>query len=382
MPLVALTIGGTATSSGMIGTLTRVACVAALVPGGVLADRVNRRGLIVRGHLLRAVVFTAVVLAWWLGALSMWVLCLAAVCSGAMSGVFGLASDAAVKNVVPEDQLPSAAAANQARSSAVELVSSPLAGLLLAVSPVLPFLAEVSGHVLGAACAAGIEADMEPGDEGEPVEQEPRSFIRDLRQACRLLASQPPLLALAAACSLGSAALTGFFLGLMLWWRLQEVPTAQIGLLLTAPSAAMLLGAALAPLIIDRLPAGAILIGFQAVHALVLLSCALTRVPLVQAALLACAGLILPVWNAEASARMMRLIPSGGMGRVLGLIQTLIMAPPILAPFLAGRGLDLLGGMPTLVLFAVVDLLAAGVLIGARGAWVRPRLEAGWAVGR
>lgn len=75
------------------------------------------------------------------------------------------------------------------------------------------------------------------------------------------------------------------------------------------------------------------------------------------------------MWNAEASARMVRLIPSSGMGRVLGLIQTLMMTPSILAPLLAGRSLDLLGGMSTLVLFAAVDLLAAGVLVSSRSAW-------------
>lgn len=369
MPLVALAIGGSATGSGAVGTLTRVACVVALVPGGVLADRLNRRRLIVGGHLLRALVFSVVVVAWFLGALNMWVLCLAAVCSGVMSGVFGLASDSAVKNVVSDDQLPSASAANQARSSAVELVSSPLAGLLLVASPILPFMAEIAGHVLGAACVARIEADMDPGSKDEAVAATTRSVGGDLLQACRLLACLPPLLALAAACSLGSAALTGFFLSLMLWWRLQEVSTVQIGVMLTAPSVAMLLGAVFAPLLIDRLPAGVILIGFQALHALLLLFCALTRAPLIQAGLLACAGLILPVWNAEASARMVRLIPSSGMGRVLGLIQTLMMTPSILAPLLAGRSLDLLGGMSTLVLFAAVDLLAAGVLVSSRSAW-------------
>ena len=126
MPLVTLAVGGTATASGLIGTTGRIAYVVGLLPGGVIADRTDRKRLIVTGHVLRALVFGAVALAWWAGLLGIGGLVAAAVCSGAMSGLFGLASDSAIKHVVSDEQLPSAAAANQARSSAVELTASPV----------------------------------------------------------------------------------------------------------------------------------------------------------------------------------------------------------------------------------------------------------------
>ena len=87
MPLVTLAVGGTATASGLIGTTGRIAYVVGLLPGGVIADRTDRKRLIVTGHVLRALVFGAVALAWWAGLLGIGGLVLAAVCSGAMSGL-------------------------------------------------------------------------------------------------------------------------------------------------------------------------------------------------------------------------------------------------------------------------------------------------------
>ena len=54
MPLVTLAVGGTATASGLIGTTGRIAYVVGLLPGGVIADRTDRKRLIVTGHVLRA----------------------------------------------------------------------------------------------------------------------------------------------------------------------------------------------------------------------------------------------------------------------------------------------------------------------------------------
>lgn len=297
MPLVTLAVGGTATASGLIGTTGRIAYVVGLLPGGVIADRTDRKRLIVTGHVLRALVFGAVALAWWAGLLGIGGLVLAAVCSGAMSGLFGLASDSAIKHVVSDEQLPSAAAANQARSSAVELTASPLAGLLMTVSPALPFAAETVGHAVGAVCVARIETDMSPAGpragraaDGAAAadgadEKERRSAWSDLRRGWQLLIGNPVLLTLVVVCSLGSMTLTGFNLALVLSWRLQGVSPARIGLLLTLAGAAMLVGAALSPALTSRLSGGTVLIGAEALHAVLLAACALATSPAHQAPL-------------------------------------------------------------------------------------------------
>lgn len=379
MPLVTLAVGGTATASGLIGTSGRIAYVVGLLPGGVIADRTDRKRLIVTGHVLRALVFGAVALAWWAGLLGIGGLVAAAVCSGAMSGLFGLASDSAIKHVVSDEQLPSAAAANQARSSVVELTASPLAGLLMTVSPALPFAAETVGHAVGAVCVARIETDMSPAGpragraaDGAAAadgadEEGRRSAWSDLRRGWRLLIGNPVLLTLVVVCSLGSMELTGFNLALVLSWRLQGVSPARIGLLLTLAGAAMLVGAALAPALTSRLSGGTVLIGAEALHAVLLAACALATSPAHQAVLFACAGGVLPVWNSVASGYTMHLIPSRDMGRALSAVQVVNMALPILGPVLAGWGLDRAGAVPALLGFVAVNALTLALLAARPG---------------
>ena len=114
--------------------------------GGVVVDWVDRKRLIVLGDLARATIYGSAALAWRLGALTPPVLLVVAAASGACAGVFGLASNAMIKHVVPPDRYPSAQAANQARESALSIASNPAGGALMSVSPAAPFFAEAAGH--------------------------------------------------------------------------------------------------------------------------------------------------------------------------------------------------------------------------------------------
>nr|WP_300337039.1 MFS transporter [Actinomyces sp.] len=365
VPLVALAVSGSATAAGVIGTATRTAYLCGLLPAGVIADRCDRKRLIVVGHLMRAVVFCALAVAWFSGMLSIWVLGAAAVCSGVMSGIFGLASDSAIKHVVTDEQLPAAAAANQARSSVIELVSSPLSGLLMSVSPALPFIGEAATHTLGAACVARIEAPMTP-QPSHDVEA-PSCAWSDLISGWAFLSRHRQFLILMTACALVSTSLTGFTLILPLSWRMQGMATGTIGLLLTASSATMLVGAAAAPWVTAHVSAGPLLIGGSCIHTALLLSCAAAPDAPAQAILFGVASTVLPVWNATASGYLMHLIPSNDMGRVMSAITIVNMALPVLAPILAGAGLDAMGTSRTLLAFASFEVASVLLLAASSG---------------
>ena len=165
MPLIAYAATGSLTTAGLVGTVGAVASTVMTVPGGVVVDRVDRKRLIVLGDLARATIYGSAALAWRLGALTPPVLLVVAAASGACAGVFGLASNAMIKHVVPPDRYPSAQAANQARESALSIASNPAGGALMSVSPAAPFLAEAAGHVLAAVSIWRVRADTRPGAE-------------------------------------------------------------------------------------------------------------------------------------------------------------------------------------------------------------------------
>ena len=66
---------------------------------------------------------------------------------GTMFAFFNIAEVGALRAVVPKEQLPSAAAAEQARLSTVILAGPPLGGFLFGLGRSLPFLADAVSYV-------------------------------------------------------------------------------------------------------------------------------------------------------------------------------------------------------------------------------------------
>lgn len=405
MPLVAVAVGGGATAAGLIGTLGQAAGTLALLPAGVLADRGDRRRRIIVGHLLRGALFAGAAAAWWCGWLSLAALAVVAVCSSVLSSVFGLASDAVIKRVVPPERLAEAAAANQARDGAVSLVSSPLAGLLMGVSPVAPFLAEAVGHLAGASCVWRIRSDLSaptPGrggaassDDGGSVPgqepgQEPAASrpggarlggragrvrtavhdgVRDVAAGWGLFRREPNLLALVAAMALGSVSLSSVFLVLPVSWRLGGMTTARVGVLMTLEAVASLAGAVVAPALVRRVPGRYVVLGGGVIEVAALGVCAVVSDPLGQVLALAVASLLLGPTNAVTSGYAMRLIPEDRMGVTMSAVQLLNIGPVLVVPLAAGWGTDALGAPVALGGAAVVH--GCSVLVLAASPCVR-----------
>lgn len=373
MPLIAYAVTGSATQAGLVGTLTSVAFLAATVPGGVLVDRVDRKLLILVGQLLRATVYTLAALAWWTGLLSLPVLLAVALASGACSGLFSLASDAAIKHVVPPDQMAAAAGANQARTSVVDLLSKPLGGLLLGLSPAAPFLAETTGHLLGACCIRAVHADMSPTrnahapqDADAPSGQRPPSAWRAYAQGWSWLLGHRVVLVLAVYGAVGSLSLSGVLTAVTLDWRSRGMSGTTIGALMAVPSVAMLLGAMAVPSTTRRVRGGAALVVGNVLVSGFMVAAALVAGTTARTILLACACTALPVVNSVASGLVMSLIPSEVMGRLVSAVLLINMGLPALAPYSAGRGLDVLGAPTTIIAFALVGLASLALVLSRR----------------
>lgn len=162
VPLVALIVTGDPALAGLVAAGGALGRLVATVPGGVLADRHDRRVLMVIGGLAGAALVTIMAVAHLVGVLGFWPLLLLNLALGARTGLFGSASDAALKAVVDPEQLPSAMSANQGRDAAIAIGAGPAGGALLAGGVVLPLLATVAGHLLAAFTALGIRADLRP----------------------------------------------------------------------------------------------------------------------------------------------------------------------------------------------------------------------------
>lgn len=116
---------------GLIGLAQLVPLVAATIAGGAVADRIDRRTLILLTEIGMAIT-TALLL---LGALAdrppLWFLYAATGLSAGLSGLNLPARSAAVPNLVPKDRLPAALALNQILFQAAMIVGGLIVGQIL-----------------------------------------------------------------------------------------------------------------------------------------------------------------------------------------------------------------------------------------------------------
>ncbi|MFI7080833.1 MFS transporter [Micromonospora sp. NPDC049903] len=131
VPLLVLQVTGSVALMGLLTAVAGVASVATAVFAGVLADRVDRRRLLICGDLARAVLFAAVPVTWLWGP-QLWLLYLVLPASAAVGMVFRVAYVAAVPGLVDVGRITEANGKLSA-SYAVAGIGGPLvAGLVAA----------------------------------------------------------------------------------------------------------------------------------------------------------------------------------------------------------------------------------------------------------
>ncbi|MFJ8349597.1 MFS transporter [Streptomyces sp. NPDC094153] len=148
-PLLVLALTGSPFQAGLVGFAQTLPFLVLYLPAGALVDRWDRRRVMLAADGVRAMLLGLVVLALAVDRLSVAALFTVVFVDGACFVLFQLAESAALPNIVPRHQLPTAVARNQARELGADLAGRPLGGALFAVGHILPFVADMLSYVLG-----------------------------------------------------------------------------------------------------------------------------------------------------------------------------------------------------------------------------------------
>lgn len=388
IPLLALIVTNDPAQAGIIAGAGMAARLVTTLAGGVLADRHRRIALMLLGSLIGVVLSAAFTILALGGALTFTVLLVLDVLLATRSGLFDVAGESAIKEIVPDEAMGRAQAANQARDAAMQLAGGPLGGLLLGVGGWLVGLVMTGCHLVAAATAwmlgretrrAGIhdsEADAD-ADRGEDAVAA-RNAWAEIREAFTWLFSRPDLggvLVIITIVNLGfNAAMTTVV------YSLQQAghPEMVIGVLSAAIGAVMLVGAIIAPLLVPRVGAGTLtiigLIGIAAGAGAV----SMVTDPWAIAVVLGAAVLLLPALNASMMGYFMVATPKQLLGRANSAAGILGMGALPLAPLIAGFGLAWLGREGTILVSAGLCLIAAALAVGNRALRALP-VESRWA---
>ena len=107
---------------------------------GLIVNRYDRRKLMLLSDFVRTAALASLVIALGLGRLGLIQIVVVAFVEGVMFVLFNVAEIAALRAVVPTQQMATAAVGEQARLSVVESAGPPVGGLLFELGQALPFL--------------------------------------------------------------------------------------------------------------------------------------------------------------------------------------------------------------------------------------------------
>ncbi|MFF4921326.1 MFS transporter [Kitasatospora xanthocidica] len=361
LPLLVLRETGSAARAGAIGTVSVGALLITTLPGGVLADRIERRRLMRICDVLSLLAVAALVVAVLRGHTPLPLVLLVAAAGALISSVYGPAAGALLRAVVPTGQAREASSRMQARGAAARLAGPLGGGALFAWHPVLPFLAEGVGLLLSTVCVALIRTRAKPATTGGPA------FSRaELTAGLAFLWHRPYLRTLLLVFGLG---MNFAFSALMFTTLAVASDGGRSGLgggtVVSCTAAGALAGALLAPRLAARARDGSLV-------ALACWACALTagvlvltRAPLVIGLLCAVCMCLSTVASIGFVSGMLTAAPPDRIGRVqsaAGFLSTLVQP---FGPLVGGVLLGSLGGTRTFALLALAIALCAAVVTWA-----------------
>ena len=399
------------TGSSAAATTTESICVVVQavlgLAGGVIQDRYDRRTLMLiwgaSGVVLSAVAAAAVMLfgnapktsghgvnganAPAFGGPYAHVLPIALLCIVVLfsvrDGLLENTSNAMLRGVVPDEQLPHAMALNDARDSTVTLAGGPLGGLLMTVGHAMPFLTSAmlsvlsmvsawrirrywkratvddSGHSGNADDAADDAIDVSGAITAAPRWRDALDgmiwLLRDRFQRHLIIAA-----------TMVTGASNAFLLLTALDISQGGSQLISAGFINAASAVGMLLGALMASQLVNRVPGG-VLVGVM----FALLAAGFTSVALVpsmvgKAIFVACSVLALPAGNAVLGGLSNTLVGKDKLGRVGAGSMVLQYGAYGVAVALAGWGMQTIGYGPTCLILATVLVAAAAYALTMR----------------
>ncbi|MFF7586925.1 MFS transporter [Kitasatospora purpeofusca] len=381
-PLLLLALTGSSTLAAAFGALQIGASVLFGIHGGSVADRYDRRRILIVGDTTRLIACASVPLAMALGRLTVTHSLLVAVVVGATIAYTGPVRLLAVRSVVPPEQLRQALAQDEARMSGAGLIGPPLAGALFGLGRAAPFVGTALTSLLSLVVAVLVrfpgrpespsgtgEADGTNGTDGTGRRGGTGSAKGAALAGYRYLAGSALLRPILAVVLLSNLAGTAMLLPVMVVLRGQGTSDAGIGLALAGEAVGALAGALLVRRLHRLAGPGALLLAVSWLTAPVILAPLLPGGPATVFAGLFVVGLGVPTLRVMIDLLVFQQVPDALRGRVIAATMTMFTVG--MPAGMVGSGLLLDHLSPAAALGTVAALLAAGLVPATAGRTLR-----------
>lgn len=364
-PLIVLWATGSAAESGLIAFVAQLPYLIAQLPGGVLADRVDRRRLLIACDVGRLVAVGTIPAGMLLYGLNLWHLSAVAFVEGTLTVVYRIAERAALPSVVPEEHLTTAISHNEAREQAAGLLGQGGAGLLAGLAQWVPFLATAVLHAFSFGTLLLIKKELQAGT--EPAE--PQKPFASLMEGLRWMAGHRFARAAAGLIAVSNLLFQVLMLSVLVLVRDNGGSQATASVVSVVSGIGGVLGATTAMFWIRRISLSALVIGANALWALLVPLTLLAGNPVLLGALYGAMSYIGAVWTVGVSAYLVGIVPDHMRGRVTGVASLLAYGPLAFGSLLGGFALSAFNATGTVL--AVAGVMAALTLLAAASPGVR-----------
>ncbi|MEV0650468.1 MFS transporter [Phytomonospora sp. NPDC050363] len=355
-PLIMLAVTGSAGYAGMLGAAQLLTALLTALPAGLLADRGNRRAIMMTGNLARATALGVLAFAVLNGFASIPLIIGTAIVSAFFGALFNPAAAAALKQLVPPSQLPEAMAQNQARMFGAELAGPPIGGWLLSLGRAVPFVFDAITFVLGTIALLFIRRPLQGKRSATSAR---RPALGDLTAGLRHLFADRRLRMLMLWAMGVNFAFGGFHLILIATWHKRGVADTAIGVLAAVIAVGGLLGALMSGRILKSARPTPLIIGLA--FCVPFLVAALGVIPGTLAIAVLCCAItfFVPALNTLVFTYVVSGTPDELQGRVSAGAAFLAQGLQPLAPLLFGTVFDLGGPPAAFGVMGGVTLVAA-----------------------
>lgn len=373
LSLIVFDITESAAEATMVESLYVVMQALTSIPGGLLQDRFDRRRLLLiygaSGLLLTGIA----ALAGMVGTLTVGLLIVLAASLGVRAGLLANTSNAMLRGIVSDSDLPKALAANNGRDAVVNILGSPLSGFLMRAGNAIPFAASAVMNAIGVIFTLRIRHYWHHDDacntDDETTQQTAqhamtcRALCRDAFAGFAWMLSHDMQRRLLTISILFNGAVNALLLLMQLDIMRRTGSPVTAAAVITVGSVGMLLGAALSGLLMKRFDSGMLICA-----AFALMACGsfgMVVLPgIVEQGFALFAGLLfVPVGNAILGGFQTLLIGKRNQGRVSAVGTLCNLGSYAAMSAIAGPLMEMMGFVRAGLVFAVILAVATILLI-------------------
>ena len=359
-PLLVLALTGSPAASGLVLGVSAAADLVAGIPAGALADRWDRRAIMLVTEGIQVVVSAVLVVAIWWHWASVPLLLVVAVVLGACESVFRPAETASLPNIVPPDQVSGAVAGNAARAYLGNLSGTAAGGFLFAVGRAMPFVANMVAHAASLAAIAFLRLPPRPAVPRAPIRQLGAEMVDGLRFMWR-----HRHIRVTALCAVVlNLFFSAFYIVVIVLARTRGLPSGEIGIMAAMLGIGGIAGALVAPYLTKIMsPYQSIISVFWTLTILTPLA-VFIHSGYVMGGLFAVMSLLPPTANTAIITEQLLRTPDELRGRLSGVLGVLAGVAAAIGPPLGGALTQAVSGTAA-VLFCSAGIALVTVLVTA-----------------